>query len=251
LKQNKVNKMKKMLILTLCVLVSLFSISCSKEKVSPKVKSMGNAASSVGMTALDKMPLEGFRPLFDGKSLDEWHQLADGQGKGGLWIVADGAIVGEQGPNREGGILVTQTLYSDYEVYAEIKADYPIDSGLFLRIQPNLLSYQVTIDYRPDGEVGGIYSPGGGGFLVHTPTGKDLWKAEEYNAVRARIKGQPPHIEAWINGTKVVDFQDSLVEEKARVPKEGAVGIQVHPGESFEKGNKVTCRKILIKSLKD
>ncbi|MCJ7579047.1 MAG: DUF1080 domain-containing protein, partial [Candidatus Aminicenantes bacterium] len=101
--------MKKIIILALCVVVSLFSISCLKEEVS-----------------LDKMSLEGFMPLFDGKSLDEWHQLADGQGEGGLWIVSDGAIVGEQGPNREGGILITQTLYRDYEVYAEIKADYPI-----------------------------------------------------------------------------------------------------------------------------
>lgn len=226
--------MKKNHILALCIMMSLFSISCLKEDEN---------------IALDGMSLEGFTPLFDGQSLEGWHRLSDGQGEGGLWVVADRAIVGEQGPNREGGILITQTLYSHYEVYMEIKADYPIDSGLFLRIQPEILSYQVTIDYRPEGEIGGIYSPGGGGFLVHTPNGKDLWKAEEFNAVRARIKGQPPHIEAWINGTKVVDFQDSLVDGKSRVPTEGAVGIQVHPGGSVEKGNKVTCRKIMIKNL--
>lgn len=224
--------MKTTAILALCVVVSLCSLSCSQEEI-----------------ALDGMSLEGFIPLFDGQSLDGWHQLADGRGEGGLWVTAEGAIVGEQGPNREGGILITKTLFDDYEVYAEIKADYPIDSGLFLRIQPEILSYQVTIDYRPDGEVGGIYSPGGGGFLVHTPNGKDLWKAEEFNAVRARITGQPPRLEAWINGTQVVDFQDSLVEGEARVPGEGAVGIQVHPGESVEQGNKVYCRKIMIKSL--
>ncbi|MFC2167283.1 DUF1080 domain-containing protein [Acidobacteriota bacterium] len=226
--------MKPIIILALCFMVSFLSISCLKQEAS-----------------LDEMSLEGFTSLFNGQSLEGWHQLADGQGEGGLWIVADGTIVGEQGPNREGGILITQTLCSNYEVYAEIRAEYPIDSGLFLRIQPDLLSYQVTIDYRPEGEVGGIYSPGGGGFLVHTPTGKDLWTAEEFNAVRARITGQPPHIEAWINGTKVVDFQDSLVEDKVRVPEEGAVGIQVHPGGNLEKGNKVFCRKIMIKNLKD
>jgi len=49
----------------------------------------------------------------------------------------------------------------------------------------------------------------------------------------------------------VVDFQDSLVDGKARVPPEGAVGIQVHPGGSVEEGNKVTSRRILIKDLKD
>jgi hypothetical protein len=232
LKQNKVNNMKTIVILALCIVVPFFLTASFQEEA-----------------ALDGMSLEDFSPLFDGQSLDGWQLLADGQGEGGLWIVADRTIVGEQGPNREGGMLITQTLFSDYEVYAEIKADYPIDSGLFLRIQPEILSYQVTIDYRPEGEVGGIYCPGGGGFLVHTPEGKDLWKAEEFNAVRSRIKGQPPRIEAWINGTKVVDFQDSLVEGEARVPAGGAVGIQVHPGGSMEMGKKVYCRKILIKVL--
>lgn len=232
--QQKVKNMKKFLFLALSGVLCLCVLSCSKEVI-----------------ALDGMSLKGFVPLFRGVSLEGWHQIADGQGDGGLWIVADGFIVGEQGPNREGGILVTEGLFSDYEVYAEIKADYPIDSGLFLRIQPEILSYQVTIDYRPEGEIGGIYSPGGGGFLIHTPEGEALWKADEFNAVRARITGQPPHIEAWINGTKVVNFQDSLVDGKARVPERGFVGIQVHPGGSWEEGNQVVCRRILIKNLEN
>ncbi len=111
--------MKKNHILALCLMMSLFSLSCLKEDEN---------------IALDGMSLEGFTSLFDGQSLGGWQRLADGQGEGGLWIVADKTIVGEQGPNREGGILITETLYSHYEVYMEIKADYPIDSGLFLRI---------------------------------------------------------------------------------------------------------------------
>jgi hypothetical protein len=111
----------------------------------------------------------GFVALFDGETLSGWRKLTEYSGEAGKWGVVDGAIVGDQFPEGQGGLLVTEAVYGDYELLAEVRADYPIDSGLFLRVQPDVLSYQVTIDYRPDGEVGAIYCPGGGGFLVHKP----------------------------------------------------------------------------------
>ncbi|MHB9027768.1 MAG: 3-keto-disaccharide hydrolase [Candidatus Latescibacterota bacterium] len=194
--------------------------------------------------------LKQFTSLFDGKSLKGWTRLASAMGgEDGKWEVIDGVIAGDQYPEGKGGLLVTEKEYANYEVYAEVKADYPIDSGLFLRVQPNVLSYQITIDYRPEGEVGAIYSPGGGNFLVHYPEGEKIWKKGEYNTVIARIEGQPPKIKAWINGVQVQDYTDTLFKEKERVPATGVFGIQVHPGESWGKGNKVWFRKIMIKEL--
>ncbi len=192
---------------------------------------------------------QGFTALFDGKSLQGWRKLTEYSGEAGKWEVLDGAIVGDQYPDGEGGLLVTEAKYIDFELLAEVKADYPIDSGLFLRVQPNVLSYQVTIDYRPDGEVGAIYCPGGGEFLVHKPEGKELWKRDEFNTVKVRIHGQPAHIQVWLNEEALVDFQDELVDGKPRVPETGYVGIQVHPGASWGKGNKVYFRKLAIKPL--
>jgi len=189
----------------------------------------------------------GFSPLFDGRTLEGWRKLTEYSGEAGKWEVVEGAIVGDQHPEGQGGLLVTEKSYGDYELYAEVKADYPIDSGLFLRVQPSVLSYQVTIDYRPDGEVGAIYCPGGGGFLVHKPAGKDLWIKDEFNTVRARIEGQPARIQVWLNGTALVDFMDTKVDGAYRVPDSGHVGIQVHPGSSWGKGCRVYFRKILIK----
>lgn len=196
----------------------------------------------------DKPP-KGAVDLFNGKNLDGWRKLTEYSGDKGKWEVIDGAIAGDQYPDGEGGLLVATKKYGNYEVYAECKADYPIDSGLFLRVQDNVLSYQVTIDYRPDGEVGAIYCPGGGNFLVHYPEGEKLWKKGEYNVVRARIEGQPAHIQVWINGTQVQDYQDTKLDGKYRVPATGYFGIQVHPGASWGKGNKVRFRKIMIKEL--
>ena len=191
----------------------------------------------------------GFVALFDGKTLSGWHKLTSYSGEAGKWEVVDGAIVGDQHPPGQGGLLVTEAIYGDYELLAEVKADYPIDSGLFLRVQPDVLSYQVTIDYRPDGEVGAIYCPGGGGFLVHKPEGEDLWKPDEFNTVQVRIEGHPARIQVWINGTALVDFRDELQDGKSRVPATGHVGIQVHPGASWGEGNKVYFRRIAIKTL--
>ena len=204
---------------------------------------------SADILAEEEDSLSGFVSLFDGQSLSGWRKLTEFGGDDGGWEVQDGTIVGFQFPEGKGGLLVTEKTYGDFELYAEIKADYPIDSGIFLRVQPSVLSYQVTIDYRPEGEVGGLYCPFGGGFLVHNKEGKTIWQGEEFNVVRVRIKDQPPHIEAWINETKVLDYEDTKLDEKFRVPETGFLGIQVHPGPSWGEGKKVYFRKILIKEL--
>lgn len=194
---------------------------------------------------------EGFTSLFDGKTLTGWRKLTEYSGDDGKWEVIDGMIVGDQYPEGKGGLLVTEKKYTNYELYAEVKADYPIDSGLFLRVQPNVLSYQFTIDYRPEGEVGAIYCPGGGGFLMHNLRGVDAWKKDEFNKVRVRIEGNPPYIWGFINGIRVVDYADTLVSGDYRVPKSGHIGIQVHPGPSWGKGCKVYFRNIMVKELPD
>ena len=193
--------------------------------------------------------LKGFDSIFDGETLTGWRKLTESTEKAGVWAVKDGEIVAGQTPEGEGGLLVTLKTYRDFEAYAEVKTDYPIDTGLFLRVQPHVLSYQLTIDYRPDGEVGAIYCPGGGDFLLHNPRGRDLWKDGEFNTVRVRIEGQPPRIQAWINGSKTVDFSDTKVDGGYRVPPEGFFGIQVHGGTSWGQGNKVYFRRLFIKEL--
>lgn len=194
-------------------------------------------------------PLNGFSPIFDGQTLTGWRKLSESPENSGIWEVKDEAVVAQQTPEGQGGLLVTLKTYRDFEVYAEVKADYPVDSGIFLRVQPNVLSYQLTIDYRPDGEVGAIYCPGGGGFLLHNPGGQNVWKRDAFNAIRVRIEGQPPHIQAWINGHHIVDYTDTPLKSGYRVPDEGFLGIQVHGGPGWGKGNKVYFRKLFIKEL--
>lgn len=193
---------------------------------------------------------KGFIEIFNKRNLEGWRKLTEYSEDFGHWEVENGVLTGSQYPEGKGGLLVTEKKYKNFELYAEVKADYPVDSGLFLRVQPSVLSYQITIDYRPDGEVGAIYCPLGGGFLLHYPEGKEIWKKDSYNQVLVSIKGQPPFIKVNINGKDMIEFQDESKDGKYRVPEEGFIGVQVHPGESWGKGNRIYFREIWVKPLK-
>jgi hypothetical protein len=103
---------------------------------------------------------EGFVPLFDGKTLQGWHTNAKPivHGKGGKWQVEDGAITGEQDPpgSGNGGVLLTDNEYGDFELRLELAPDWGIDSGVFLRTNAAGVCFQVYCDYHDHGNVGWI-----------------------------------------------------------------------------------------------
>ncbi len=188
---------------------------------------------------------EEFTPLFDGESLEGWKVSTEtGHGSGGLWEVADGTIVGTQDPPGNGGILITEEDYGDYEVRFEMNPDWGIDSGFFLRCTDDGRCYQVTVDYRPDGEVGTIYGEGIGAWLQPNPEWYRFYKPHQWNEGRVIISGEAPRIQVWLNGHKLVDFVDTEV----RLPAAEGIALQVHGGGDW--GGKVTrFRNIRIRSL--
>lgn len=200
-----------------------------------------------------KPPGRGFVRLFDGRTLAGWHVSGKtGHGTGGRWEVVDGAIVGRQDPPGQGGILITDRQFEDFELIIEAKPDWGVDSGIFLRSTEDGRAYQVMVDYHAGGNLGGIYGeglPGGlhhrtysldeGGGVVPTPelSGRQrlrfrpedwarLWRKDDWNQFRIRIRGNPPEIMVWINGRLVTHFQDRV----KRLPDKGGIALQVHGG---------------------
>src|SRR5437867_2986720 len=106
----------------------------------------------------------GFRWIFDGKTLKGWHKNPEkiGHGTGGHWFAEDGAIAGEQDPpgSGNGGILLTDEKFRDFEVIFETKPDWGCCSGFFVRSNDKGQCYQVMIDYHDNGNVGEIYREG-------------------------------------------------------------------------------------------
>ncbi len=199
--------------------------------------------------------------LFDGRTLRGWHTNPQriGHGTGGQWSVEDGAIVGQQDPpgSGNGGILLTDRQFGDFELLIEMKPDWGVCSGVFLRSNQRGQCYQMMVDYHDRGNVGHIYGEGIGGFtnrafsifgvygkdrsrplkLRTEPTGfvdphgytisgpqwVKIWKLNDWNTARIRVVGHPPKITTWINGVKVCEFDARAFEhpryDKRRVMK--------------------------------
>jgi len=201
---------------------------------------------------------EGWITLFDGKTLDGWHKNPQriGHGTGGQWAVEDGTITGQQDPpgSGNGGILLTDRQFGDFELMLELKPDWGICSGLFLRSNDRGQCFQMMVDYHDNGNVGHIYGEGLGGFnnrsfeifgiyndqkelvgLKTKPNNAELpeaysisgeewvkaWKINDWNTARVRVVGNPPHITTWINGVKVSEFNGETYDgpryDKAKI----------------------------------
>jgi hypothetical protein len=232
--------------------------------------------SSADEKAADKKAEAGFVSIFDGKSLDGWHvsaktghSRASKNTSGGKWVVEDGAIVGSQDTPGNGGIVITDKKYGDFEVSLEMKNDFGPDSGLFLRSTEDGKAYQAMIDYHGGGNLMGVYGEGIGGFRARNfAFGKEVtqiieeksdlltlpitpekwpefWKHGEWNELRARIEGNPPKVTTWIKGVKFMEFTD----DKKRLPETGGIALQVHGGGDLTK-RFVRYRNIRVKEMK-
>ncbi len=190
--------------------------------------------------------LEGAKVLFDGKSLSGWTTVGGRYDGKARWTVREGCIVGQVGPKGEGGLLYTQRPYADFVFACEVKIDYPFDSGIFLGMEPRSQGrrgWQVTLDHRPKGEIGGIYSDG---WLRHNPGGEKAFKKNEWNQVIVRSRGFPPRIEVWVGKTKILDHQEKGEEGFAPI---GRIGIQVHGARKSWWKNKVRFKNLKLREL--
>src|SRR5476651_58122 len=79
----------------------------------------------------EKLDDTGFETIFDGKAIVGWHvstqtghSNASMHTSGGRWRLEDGAIVGSQDIPGNGGIILTDGLFGDFEVILEMKNDF-------------------------------------------------------------------------------------------------------------------------------
>jgi hypothetical protein len=229
----------------------------------------------------------GFRWIFNGRDLKGWHKNPQpiGHGTGGLWTVEGGAITGQQDPpgSGNGGILLTDEEFGDFEATLEVQIDWGCDSGFFLRSTDKGQCYQVMIDYHDNGNIGEIYREGldgatnrtyrldgeyshdgktalkeikvtpltSGGAKPSLTEGEfsKLWKMQDWNSIRVRVAGNPPTITTWLNGRRITHYTSEKKFEGA-LSDRGRLAVQVHGGGGlWPKGARVRYRNIQIKEL--
>jgi len=234
----------------------------------------------------------GFRPLFNGRDLKGWHKNPEriGHGTGGSWKVVEGVIQGEQDPpgSGNGGILLTDETFGDFEVAFEVHPDWGPDSGFFLRSTEKGNCYQIMLDYHEEGNVGEIYREGLDGAsnrtfdlfgdyadanrqqlrsLIAKPRPKDkppagtgeprfpladwnrLWRLNDWNTIRCRVQGNPPRITTWINGALITEYQSDKSFEGVLTAR-GHLALQVHGGQgAWPQGTRIRFRNIRVREL--
>jgi len=205
---------------------------------------------------------KGFTRIFNGKDLKGWHvSRTTHQGTTPGVRVQDNLIVLKQNPYGQGGVLLSDKKYKNFELYLEVKIDSFCNGGIFLRSTESGQAYQVE-----------LAEPGGTGNLLGemlpitkgaTATDKArVWKPNAWNSFRVRMEGDLPRIQLWINGRQMWDITEPVNDFTAGATG-GMIGLQAHwsatysaaaagfdMSNSWRPGASHRFRNIAIKELK-
>lgn len=201
----------------------------------------------------------GWTLLFDGKSLDKWHGLGQATFPDQYWIIEGDAIkklARKDGPKmpdgqpKQGGDLITNESYDDYEFSFEWKISEGGNSGIKYNVSEELSTsrepahgalgweYQVLDDEKHSDNVNPTHRAGSLYDMIAAEN-KTLKPVGEWNQSRIVVDGS--HGEHWLNGVKVVEYDtdtaefDSLFQKSKyfkidgfREKKKGHIVLQDH-----------------------
>ena len=210
----------------------------------------------------------GWKLLFDGKTFNGWRGFHQEKVPAG-WIIEDGCIsrVQAQGQLGEaGGDLITAEQFDNFEFTLEWKISRGGNSGIKYLVSESLpakghsaVSFEMQVlddDNHPDAKMGINGNRKASALYDIMPPNdrKKLKPVGEFNQIRLVVKGN--HIEHWLNGTKVLEYERGSEALKALVAKskfnkeplfgtfaKGHILVQEH-------GDKVWYRNIKIRPIK-
>jgi hypothetical protein len=169
------------------------------------------------LSAIEKKT--GWRLLFDGKTTTGWRGAYKESFPTAGWLVEDGALTISQTDGRESqnaGDIVTVDTYQDFEFVFDFRLTEGANSGVkyfVVEQQPKPsgsafgLEFQVLDDEKhPDAKMGrngnrtvaSLYD-------LIAASGKTAKPIGDWNTGRIIAKGN--HVEHWLNGHKVVEFE--------------------------------------------
>jgi hypothetical protein len=197
---------------------------------------------------------DGWQLLFDGHSTRGWRGFRQRLAPKG-WVVEDGALVRAAG----GGDLITRGSYRNFELALEWKISAGGNSGIMYRVtEDGDQTYQTGPEMQVLDDAGHadgasrLTSAGACYGLYPSPAGV-VHPAGEWNQVRLVVNGN--HVEHWLNGVKVVEYELLSPDWEARVAGSkfsqwkgygrapaGHIALQDH-------GDRVEYRNIRIREL--
>ncbi len=207
--------------------------------------------------------------LFDGETLDGWKRY-NADEVGPLWTVEDGAIKCDgkghgEGSPEDGGSLITMKTFGNFELELEWRISEGGNSGILYHVveKPDYShayvtgpEFQVCDDPPVADDLSNLNKLAGSSYDMYAaPQTKKISPVMEWNS--AKVVYMDGKVEHWLNGEKVVDFDESSEDYKEKFDqskwssdkypywntyKEGSIALQDH-------GAAVWYRNIRIRSL--
>jgi len=147
-----------------------------------------------------------WRVLFDGTSLDAWRGYKTDKVPSG-WHIADGSLA------KDGSVgdIVSKEEFGDFELEIEWKIGEAGNSGIFYRgteeydhIYWSAPEYQLLDDIKATDNKTRFTCAGAAYALYASPAGH-LKPVGQWN--RTRIVAKGPHVEHWLNGVKLLEYE--------------------------------------------
>lgn len=194
----------------------------------------------------EKEKKEGWQLLFNGKNLDGWRTFQGKEISG--WKVIDGDLNNSGVGSDHGGDIITKVKYQNFELLLEWKIAPQSNSGIFYHVNEKIGTaiYESGPEYQliddkgwPDKLRDDQYS--GANYGMHAPKNALVKDVNEWNQTRIIVEGA--HVQHYLNGVKVVDYQLwdndwTLLKEKGKwkdysyygMARKGPIGLQDHGG---------------------
>jgi hypothetical protein len=165
-----------------------------------------NAAAQSPNTLTDTERAAGWKLLFDGRSMSEWRGYKE-KAVPAEWKVVDGIITKTDGTND----IITKQQYGDFELVIDWKLGTGGNAGLFYRgnedfekVYWSAPEYQLLDDANARDGRNRLTSAGAAYGLYPAPAGV-VKPANEWNSTRIVARGA--HVEHWLNGTKLLEYE--------------------------------------------
>jgi isopenicillin-N epimerase len=158
----------------------------------------------------------GWRLLFDGRTTDGWRGFRRDAMPDG-WQVRDGTLARV----AQAGDIITTEQFSSFELTLEWKVAAGGNSGIFFHVTENAdYVWQTGPEMQILDNAGhrdGLQpeTSTGSNYALHAPSRDVARPAGEWNAVRLIVRGD--HVEHWLNGEKIVEYELGSDDWEARV----------------------------------
>jgi hypothetical protein len=169
----------------------------------------GNAYSQNDNSLSDEEKQYGWRLLFDGKSTDGWRGYKS-KTVPESWRIENGSLLARRAEGRSTGDIITTNQFDNFELRLQWKMTKGNNSGVIYRateeqdqVWQSGPEYQILDNTsHPDGL--NTLASAGACYAVFAPA-KDATKPlGEWNETRILARGK--HVEHWLNGEKLVEY---------------------------------------------